>query len=210
MAPRSLTLIHLEGNLVRPLPVAARIAQFLEALQTHPEAHAAVGLSQSLTAWLSYYRLLEPMRGGANPSTAAALRQHFSLLATALLDQVADTFCHFCALPWLRAERTHTRLTRAFPALCVEKNLQGDTTSVHTTMRELHALLIAPGIASSTRGAPSPAGGETHTPPADLPNIVACIDQYLVAMLRFFEQNYEHSILRSPPRPEDAGPRSRP
>jgi hypothetical protein len=188
---------------VRPLPVAARIAQFLAVLRTHPEARTAVELSQSLTAWLSYYRLLEPVRGGANPATAASLRRHFAPLATALLDQVADTFCRFFALPWLRVECTHTRLTRVFPALCVENSLRGDTAGVHAIMRALHVYLMAPGSASSASGAPDPVGGEIRIPPAALHDILACIEQYLMGLLQFFEQNREHSILRSPQGPEE-------
>jgi hypothetical protein len=189
---------------VNSLPVATRIAQFLEALQAHSEADTAVHLSRSLTAWLSYYRVLDPVRGGANPSTAASLQRHFSPLAIALLDQVADTFCHFFALSWIHAERTHTRLTRAFPAICTEKRLQGNTAGVHAAMRELHISLMASGTASSVYEAPDAVGGETHPPPADLPNVLARIEQYLVAMLHFFEQNRGQSILHSTPRPEES------
>jgi hypothetical protein len=188
---------------VHPPSVAARIAQLLVVLGTQHETRAAGELSQSLTAWLSYYRLLEPMRGAANPSTAAALQSYFSLLATALLDQVADTFCHFFALPWLRTERTHTHLTQAFPTLCLEKSLQGDTAGVHTAMRALHARLVAPAISRGAFGVPSAGGGETPIPPADLPKIVAHLEQYLVAILTFFDQNRASSILGSVPWPEE-------
>jgi hypothetical protein len=187
---------------VSPLPVAARIAQFLAALQSHPEASA--GLSQSLTAWLSYYRILETMRGGANPSTTASVRRYFSPLATALLDQVADTFCQFFTLPWLHAERTHTRLTRVFPAICAEQRLEGDTTGLYATMRELHTRFGTLDTASSAYGAPGAVGGETRIQPADLSGVLTSIDQYLVALLHFFEQNRAHSILRSPTRSEEA------
>jgi len=191
-----------ERNPVRPLPVAASIAQFLATLQSHPEASA--GLSQSLTAWLSYYRILETVRGAANPSTTASLRRHFSPLATALLDQMADTVCHFFALPWLQAERTHTRLTRALPGICTEQRLDGDTAGLQAMMRELHERLGALDTSSSVSSALGAVGVETHTQPADLSEILACIDQYLVALLHFFEQNRAHSILHHTTHSEEA------
>lgn len=184
---------------VRPLPVAAHIAQFLAVLQSHPEASA--GLSQSLVAWLSYYRVLQTARGAANPSTMASLRRQFSPLATALLDQAADTFCHFFALPWLRAERTHTRLTRALPGICAEQRLDGDTAGLHTMMRQLHEYLGAPDISS---GASSALGTEPYTQLADLSEVLACIDQYLVTLLHFFGQNRAHSILHPTTHSEEA------
>jgi len=191
-----------ERNAVSQLPIAARMAQFLAVLQRHPEASA--GLSQSLMAWLSYYRILETVRGAANPSTTASLRRHFSPLVTALLDQVADTFCYFFALPWLRAERTHTRLTRAFPALCTEKRLAGDTVGLHAMMRQLHTRLGTLDTASSAYGALGAVSGEARLQSTDLSEALASVDEYLVALLHFFEQNRAHSILRSPTHPEDA------
>ena len=188
-----------ERDPVRPLPVTAHIAQFLAVLQSHTEASA--GLSQSLTAWLSYYRILQTARGAANPSTTASLRRHFSPLATALLDQAADTFCHFFALPWLRAERTHTRLTRALPGICTEQRLDGDTAGLHTMMRQLHEYLEAPDISNR---ASSALGTEPHTQLADFSEVLACIDQYLVALLHFFEQNRAHSILHHTTHSEEA------
>jgi len=191
-----------ERNAVSQLPVAARMAQFLAVLQRHPEASAV--LSQNLTAWLSYYRILETVRGAANPSTTASLRRHFFPLVIALLDQVADTFCYFFALPWPRAERTHTRLTQAFPAICTEKKLKGDTAGLHAMMRQLHARFGTVDTASSAYSAPGAVDGETRIQPVDLSEPLAWIDQYLVALLHFFEQNRARSILRRPTRSEEA------
>ena len=173
-----------------PLSVAAHIAQCLEALRTGPETPTVAGLAQSLTAWLSYVRVLERVRGRANPATAAVMHTQFAPLATALLDQVADTFCRVFALPWPPAERTHTQLTQAFPALCSAHRWQGDTAGLHAVMRELHARLMLPGTPRTARGTPRAAGGATPIPPADLPEVGACLNQYLVAMLQFFAQNH--------------------
>src|SRR5262249_992445 len=100
--------------------------------------------------------------------------------------------------------RGSARMVRLLPGICIEQRLDGDTAGLHVIMCELHVRLEALDTSSSVSGALGAVSTETHTQPADLTEILACMDQYLVALLHFFEQNRAHSILHHASHSEDA------
>jgi hypothetical protein len=154
-------------------------------------------LHQSVNVWLSYYRYLRIVLGGYSPVAVAFMRDNFYPFAHATLDHLAETFGVFFALPGPRTEVSHTRLTAAFLTICTEKTLQGDRAALHAIMRELQTRIMARQTASNTRSASR--SGVTMTPHDNLIDLLACIDQYIVALLDFLELNLERSLRQSLP-----------
>ena len=177
---------------MRAPDTSTRIAQFVTSIRPQMEAHADAVLLQSLQGWLSYYRYLQVLRGGYSPPTVAYMQEHFFECATALLDHMADTFCHFFRLPWPCPEVLHTRLTRVFPEVCTAQHFQGDVAALHASMRDLQARIVTSGKGARLEE------GAAVTPPEQLRELLDGLDQYIPAMLRFFAQNIERSILYSP------------
>ena len=179
-----------------------RVEQFLAVIRTRVDVSTAAVLSQSINIWLSYYRYLRIVLGGYSPVAVAFMRDNFYPFAQTALDHLAETFGVFFALSWPRTEGSHTRLTTAFLAICAEKTLQGDSAELHAIMRELQTRIIAHQTGSSTRGASRFPSGVTMTPHDNLIDLLACIDQYIVALLDFLELNLEQSLLQSRPSTE--------
>jgi hypothetical protein len=180
----------------------ARIEHFFAIIRPQLDAHTAPVLSQSLHGWISYHHSLQVIRGGYSPPAIAYMREHFYPFATTLLNQIANTFCYFFALPWPCAEVPHTRLTRIFPDICTEKQFAGDAASLHAAMRDLQERIVVHG---KTGPASSAEWFEERISPAQQEHqrdVLACIDQYIVDMLRFLEQNVERSMLRNDPPPK--------
>ena len=173
--------------------IATHLAQFYAATGAQPPAGTSTPLHQSINAWLSYYRCLPMVIGVSTPTTVTLMRETFYPFAYATLDHLAATFCLFFALPWSRAEMNHTRLTRLFPALCMDYRLHGETDALSASMRDLHDRIIA-----------SHASHEAL--PDELIAFLHAIERYIVAMLRFFAHNRAQSIYRSHTSPEQAEP----
>ena len=185
---------------MRATEVTSRLAQFLERLHPHLDAHTDAVMVESIQGWIRAYHYLHVLRGGYSPQAMAYMQEHFATFATSLLDHMADTFCHYFVLPWPCAEVPHTRLARVFPALCAAHQLQGDIAGLHAYMHELQDRIVAQDkavLASHAAWQNEPGG----TPlPAPLMELLSCIDQYSLALLRFFEQNTARSLLcRQPP-----------
>jgi hypothetical protein len=176
-----------------------RVEQFLAVMRTRVGASTTTVLSQSINVWLSYYRYLRMVRGGYSPVAVASIRDNFYPFAQAMLNHLAETFGVFFALSWLRTESSHTHLTAAFLTICVEKNLQGDSAALHAIMHELQTRIIARQTDSRTRSASRFTSGATMTPHENLIDLLACIDQYIMALLDFLEHNLEQSLRQSLP-----------
>jgi len=187
---------------MRATEVTTRIERFMVLLRPYLNPHTEAVLTQSIYGWISAYHYLQVVHGGYSPQAVAYMREHFYVFATRLLDHIADTFCHYFLLPWPCVEVPHTRLTRVFPALCAEKQLQGDIEGLHATMRELQERVVVPGKAGPVQHAAWLEEPVATTPPAHLLDVLTCLDQYMLAMMRFFEQNSAHSLLRSPQPPQ--------
>lgn len=172
-----------------PVPATTSVEQFLTAMRTRTGAGADTELRQSMEQGLRYYRYLRIiLNGGAPPSVVEFMEVNFYPFAQAVLDNFTVAFCAFFALPWLRAEMTHARLTRDFADLCREHKLQGPIADVHAFMRDLYVRVVARRTDSSTGNMPD-----------SLSEVLTCIDQYIAAMLRFCEQNIQQSIFRQHP-----------
>jgi hypothetical protein len=188
---------------MRVTDATTRIAQFVERIRPHLDADTGTRLTHSIHGWIGAYHYLQVICGGYSPPAIAYMQEHFCSFAMVLLAHIADTFCYFFALPLPCAEVPHTRLTRIFPDLCTEKRLQEDVAGLHAAMRALQERVVVYG---KTGPVSSTAWGEERRSPAphdQLLEVLACIDQYRVAMLRFFAQNVERSPLRSaPPSPQ--------
>jgi hypothetical protein len=187
---------------MRATAVTIRIEQFLVLIRPHLDAHTEAVLLQSLYGWISAYHYLQVIRGGYSPQAMAYMREHFYTFATALLNHMVDTFCHYFGLPWPCTEVPHTRLTRVFPALCAAQQLQGDTAGLHAYMRDLEERIRGHGTAGPAQDAAWQEEPGATTPPAPLLEVLSCIDQYIMAMLHLFEQNRERAVLRSTPPPQ--------
>lgn len=181
-----------------------RVEQFLAVIRTRVDASTAAVLYQSINVWLSYYRYLRIVLGGYSPVAMGFMRDNFYPFAQATLNHLAETFGVFFALSWPCTEISHTRLTTAFLAICAEKTLQGDSAALHAIMRELQTRIIARQTDNSARGASRFTSGVTMTPHDNLIDLLACIDQYIVALLDFLELNLEQSLLQSRPSTESA------
>jgi len=180
-----------------PISPINSVQRFIAAIRNRTDPHTEAMLHQSLNAWLSYYRCLQILLETYRPSVTAFMREHFYPFAHAVLDHVAETFCYFFALPCQPSEFTHTRLTQMFLNICAEKRLQGEVAELHALMRELYTRIIVQDAHSETRGMLGSTYSRAITPPEDLIALLACIDQYIVALLGFLEQNIEQSLYRS-------------
>jgi hypothetical protein len=156
-----------------------QLAQFYAKIRPLLDADTAPRLAQSINGWISYYQSLQVLRGGYSPSATLYMREQFYPLATTLLDHIADTVCHFFALPWPCAEIPHARLTRLFPGLCTEKRLQGDVAGLHAAMRDLHARIVVPGKTGPASPAEGGAPHGTPAPQAHLQELLLGIDHYM-------------------------------
>lgn len=184
---------------MEPVSVSAHVEQFLTAIHARAEAEAYLRLRQSMDTWLSYYRYLRMTLGRSySPSVVEFIRTSFYPFAQAVLDHFSATFCAFFEFPWQHVEMTHMHLTRTFAHLCAEHRLQGETATLHAAMQELQARIVAPRMDDHACGVPwSKDDAAAITPCRDYNDILTLLDQYIVAMLRFFEQNIEHSVFQS-------------
>src|SRR4029453_7563732 len=108
----------------------------------------------------------------------------------------------FFLLPWPCTKVPHTRLTRVFPDMCMQKQLQGDVEGLHAYMRDLQERIVAPGKSGPTGSKEWLGEGGGGPPPEHLRELLTCLEQYIIAMLRFFEQNMERSMLHCNPPPQ--------
>jgi hypothetical protein len=177
----------------------ARIEQFFATIRPQLNVHTEPVLSQSIHGWISYYHYLQVIRGGYSPPAMAYMCEHFYPFATTLLDHIADTVCQFFALPRPGVEVSHTRLTRIFPDICTEQELQGDSASLHAAMRELQERIVVHGKTGPVSSTEWFAARWTPAQQEQLVEVLTALDHYIAAMLRFFAQNLERSILRRDP-----------
>jgi len=184
---------------MQPVSVSAHVEHFLTAMHARADAEAYKRLRQSIETWLSYHRYLRMTLGrSSSPYVVEFIRTSFYPFAQAVLDHCTATFCTFFELSWQHVEMTHTHLTRTFAHLCAEHRLQGDTAKLHAAMHELHARIVAQRTDDRACSVPcSRDDAVALTPHEDFNAILTLLDQYIVALLRFFEQNLEHSILQS-------------
>jgi hypothetical protein len=153
--------------------------QFLTAIREQWGANVDSALRPSIEKWLSYYEHLRKVHNGIYPLTVQEFMQtHFYPFAQAVLDHLTATFCAFFGLSWPRVDVNHTHLRHIFISFCEEHGLQGDVRTLDTVLHELCDRLTAEDD--------------------DLGSILTCLDDYIAAMLRFFEQNMKRSIFRNP------------
>ena len=180
-------------------PASTYIQQFIDTIGDSIDPHVEGRLHQSSNACLSYYRCLHIILDLYRPAVTPYMWQYFAPFARAVLDALAETFCVSIALQWSRAEISHTRLTNAFPNICTERRLQGEAGGLHARMRELDTRLTPSSTNSDqywTPPSPHSAATSLHERLADL---LTCIDQYIVALLRFLEHNINRVRLEDAP-----------
>lgn len=169
------------------IAVPARVAQFLTTIRARTDTEADFRLRQSIETWLSYYRYLRmTVERSYSPVLVEFMEKSFYPFTRAVLSHLTVTFCAFFGLPWQRAEMTHTHLTHAFALMYTLNMLQGDTITLYTAMRTLHDRVV-----TDQR--------DEHASPSleDFSAVLTLLNQYIAAMLRFFEQNIEHSLFQS-------------
>jgi hypothetical protein len=165
--------------------VTASVEQFLTVVRAHRGASAATALRQSMEQWRNYYRSLGIiLSGGNHPAVIEFIPINCYPFAQAVLDDFTVTVCTFFACPWPRADMTHARLTRDFADLCRAYRLQGPLADVHAFMRNLYVRVVAHRTGS--------AASNMH---AYLSDILTCIEQYIVAMLRLCERTMQPSFV---------------
>lgn len=191
-------------------PPLAGVPYFIAALSHRTDAYTAGVLSHSIHAWLSYYRCLRMVLTLSRSAVTSHLWPCFYPFAQAVLDHLAETYCLFFAVPWIPAEMSHWRLTHAFPAFCAEHRFQGDGAALHALMRELCARIVEPNTHGDTPYVSTCTEHVVMPPHAQLTPLLACLEQYIVALLKFFAANLEHSVLQCPSHAEPPADSSTP
>jgi hypothetical protein len=148
--------------------------------------------------------------------------ESFYIFARILLDRIADTFAFYFSHPWEKAGSTHSKLTSWFRKICRETSLAGAPDELHTLMGDLNKRignyrnnfiehLSEPRLMHATTwgadkktqvgfGIMYPSDQERdsaliNTKTGDISELLGAIDQYIAAMIRFFEANSEKSVL---------------
>jgi hypothetical protein len=156
-------------------PATTSAQEFLTGLRARWGANADSPLRPSMEQWLSYDEHLRKVHSGVYPPTVQEFMQtHFYPFAQAVLDHLTATFCAFFGLSWPRVDVNHMHLRHIFISFCEEQGLQGDIRTLEHTLHTLCDQLTAE--------------------QDDLGSILTCLDDYIAAMLRFFERNIAHSI----------------
>jgi hypothetical protein len=150
--------------------------------------------------------------------------ESFYLFAKILLDRVADMVAEYFGIRWVSAGSSHAELARRFDELCAAADLDG--ASIRPMLEDLQERVIRPRnkmiehltdprrlrtvsidmragkVGLSTAGMILPEPGDMegikHSSSADLHDLYAALEAYLLAAIAFLDTNVTKSALLKP------------
>ena len=188
--------------------------EFVEAMQRQHEARKS---EPSGSRPMTPEELAEMQRTADIGNRLHLEIESFHIFANILLDRIASTFRYYF---WKKANWNHRHLMTNLESICVSRKFQLPDTELLKMPRELDEKIVAyrntrvehveePRLLfATTWGADKkakiyptllyPTDGEAKSvqkPSADIDELMALLDRYMIALLNFFEANADQSIL---------------